>query len=33
MSLKALIGAGDRIALFVLPFVVVGVGLNRVLVH
>lgn len=28
MSLKALIGAGDRIALFVLPFVVVGVGLN-----
>jgi protein-S-isoprenylcysteine O-methyltransferase Ste14 len=28
MTLRALVGAGDRIALFVLPFVVVGVGLN-----
>ena len=28
MKLKPLIGAGDRIALFVLPFVVVGVVLN-----
>ena len=28
MNLKTLIGAGDRIAVFVLPFVVVGVGLN-----
>ena len=28
MKLKALIGAGDRIGLFVLPFLVVGVILN-----
>lgn len=28
MGLKRLVGSGDRIALFVLPFVVVGVGLN-----
>lgn len=27
-TLKALVGAGDKIALFILPFVVVGLGLN-----
>jgi protein-S-isoprenylcysteine O-methyltransferase Ste14 len=28
LSLKDLVGSGDRIALFTLPFLVVGVGLN-----
>lgn len=28
LSLKDLVGSGDRIALFMLPFLVVGVGLN-----
>lgn len=30
MNVKALVGAGDRIGLFTLPFLAVGVGLNIV---
>lgn len=28
MNLRALVGSGDRIGLFMLPFIVIGVGLN-----